>query len=66
MEAAEIVAGQETSRRSVSTHMSGQQGTSSAFMMRPETPADSALTALAAGIVRRSIRNTSVRCTLES
>jgi hypothetical protein len=37
MEAAEIVAGQGTSRRSVSTHMSGQQGTSSAFMMRPET-----------------------------
>jgi hypothetical protein len=41
--AAEKIAEQETFRRSVAAHMSGQQGTSSAYMMRPETPADSAL-----------------------
>jgi hypothetical protein len=41
VEAAEKIAEQETFRRSVAAHMSGQQGTSSAYMMRPDTPADS-------------------------
>jgi hypothetical protein len=47
VEAAEKVAEQETSRRNVAAHMSEQQGTSSAYLMRPDAPADSALTALA-------------------
>jgi hypothetical protein len=45
MEAAEKIAELETysGSRSVAAQMSGQQGTSSAYMMRPDTPADSAL-----------------------
>jgi hypothetical protein len=50
VEAAEKIAEQETFRRSVAALMSGQQGTSSAYMylimMRPDTPADSALSRL--------------------
>jgi hypothetical protein len=66
MEAAEKIAEQETFRRSFAAHMSGQQGTSCAYMMRPDnmmrpdTPADSLLSWLLAGNVRRSSRNTSV------
>jgi hypothetical protein len=37
MKAAEKIAEQETFRRSVAAHMSGQQGTSCAYMMRPDT-----------------------------
>jgi hypothetical protein len=43
VEAAEKIAEQETFRRSVAAHMSRQQATSSAYMMHPDTPADSAL-----------------------
>jgi hypothetical protein len=63
VEAAEKIAEQETFRRSVAAHMSGQQGTSSAYMMRPDTytPADSTHLWLSLhGNVRRLSRNTSI------
>jgi hypothetical protein len=53
VEAAEKIAEQETFRRSVAAHMSGQQGTSSAYicMMRLDTLADSAISWLSLVII---------------
>jgi hypothetical protein len=56
VEAAEKIAEQETSRRSVAAHMSGQQGISSAYMMRPDTPADSALSWLVTCVAQAGTR----------
>jgi hypothetical protein len=69
VEAAEQIAEQETFRRSVVAHMSGQQGTSSTYIMRPDTPADdwhSAISWLSLVKLRASLEPEHVCCTRES